>query len=802
MKLSRRSFLQHSGLAAGGLAVGSLVHAQPFGSMQASLPNFENHTSLHVGHWGAYYAQVEGGRFVRAVPFKDDVQPSPMISAMPDVLYSPSRVRYPMVRKGFYQNPGASDTAGRGAEPFVRVSWDEAFDMVAAELERVKGQYGNRSIYAGSCCWNSAGQFHGSSTALHRLMALYGGYVYRVNSYSAPVLPVIMPYVVGASGPATSAWPTIVNNSGLVVFFGYNPLINAEVPRDANHLDYLWVSKLKDAGTPVVSVNPITEDTDVYLGTERMAIRPNTDTALMLALAHVLYSEDLYDRAFIDKYTEGFDTFAEYLTGKTDGQAKTPEWAAPITDVSADAIRQLARRMAGTRTAMIGGYSLQRAQHGEQPVWMMVTLAAMLGSIGQPGGGVQMGYPCGMGVPTGGAPNVPGLSSLSNPVSDFVPVNMWADLFLNPGKTIDYDGGKITYPDIKLAYWSGGNPLHHGHDMNRVLQAWQKPETIIVNEYNWTATAKYADIVLPATTTLERNDIVGSSRYILAMKQVAEPLFEARSDFDIMAGLAGRLGLEDQFTEGKGEMDWLRQMYEVAQKQGTARGLDMPDFDNFWEREYLSFEAGEDAQNVVAYADFIADPALNPIGTPSGKFEITSQKIASYGYDNVPAHPTWLEPDEWLGAAKAADYPLHVLSAHPKYRLHSQLDNTFIHDWYEVQQREPMWINPQDAAARGIADGDVVRVFNDRGQLLAGAVLTDQVRPGVVKISEGGWYDPLEPGKIGTLDKHGNVNVISSDAPSSSLADGNPSNTLLAQVEKYQEALPHVTAFVPPEQQG
>jgi trimethylamine-N-oxide reductase (cytochrome c) len=249
-------------------------------------------------------------------------------------------------------------------------------------------------------------------------------------------------------------------------------------------------------------------------------------------------------------------------------------------------------------------------------------------------------------------------------------------------------------------------------------------------------------------------------------------------------------------------MDWLRQMYGVAEKAGKARGLDMPDFDTFWEREYLSFDDDPNRYNTVAYSDFIENPAANPLGTPSGKFEIYSEKIASFNYDDCPPHPTWLEPFEWLGSEKAKTYPLHVMSDHPKYRLHSQLDNTFIHDWYEVQQREPMWINPQDAAARGIADGDVVRVFNDRGQLLAGAVLTDQVRPGVVKISEGGWYDPLEPGKIGTLDKHGNVNVITSDAPSSSLADGNPTNTVLAQVEKYQDPLPHVTAFVPPEQQG
>ena len=626
--------------------------------------------------------------------------------------------------------------------------------------------------------------------------------MYAVNDYSAPVLYVIMRHVVGASTPENSTWPTFIDNSGLLVFMGYNPLINAQVTGDGSHFDYTYFKQLKDKGVPIVYVNPVHGDSAEYFGAEQIAIRPNTDTAFMLALAHVLYTEGLHDQAFLDKYTTGFAPFADYLTGKTDGQPKSPEWAAPITDVSADTIRTLARRMAGTRSALMGGYTLQRASHGAEPVWMMVTLAAMLGQIGKPGGGVQINYPGGMGVPSGTAPGVPGLAGVENPVKDFVPVNMWTDLIQNPGKTIDYDGQKITYPDIKMVMWSGGNPFHHGHDTNRVVQAWQRPEVTVVNDYNWTASAKYADIVLPATTTLERNDIASSSHYILAMKRVVDPIFEARDDFDIYADLADRLGLKDQFTEGKGEMDWLRQMYAVAAKSGSARGLDMPDFDTFWEREYLSFPDDPARVGQVAYADFVADPGVNPLGTPSGKIEIYSKTIEGFGYDDCPPHPTWIEPFEWLGSEKAKTYPLHVMSDHPKYRLHSQLDNLFIHDWYEVSQREPMWINPGDAEARGLQTGDVARVFNDRGQLLAGVLVTDQIRPGVINIFEGAWYDPEDPSTPGSLDKHGNVNTLSSDQPDSKLADGNPSKTILAQVEKFTGTLPYVTAFTPPAQES
>jgi len=799
MKISRRKFLQQSSVVVGGAAAGSLAAAQSYGTVAGSLPNFDTFTGLSMAHWGAFYAKVVGGRFVQAIPFKDDVAPTPMVQAMPDMLYSPTRIRYPMVRKGFYQKQEKSDPTKRGAEPFVRVPWDEATDMVAQQLKRVKSQYGNSAIYGGAYGWDNVGTMHSSTGALHRLLSLHGGYVYYVNSYSAPVLPVIMPYVLGDASPQASTFPAILKNAELLVFFGHNPLVTAEPARDANHFSIGYYKQVKESGIPIVSIDPLTTDTDQYLGTEHIAIRPNTDTAFMLGLAHVLYTEKLHDQAYLDKYTVGFDKFAEYLTGKSDGTPKTPEWAAAITQVSADTIRKLARRMAANRTFIMGGYSMQRADHGEQPVWMEVTLSSMLGYFGKPGGGVQ--FRRDQASPKGTAPGVPGLPGIANPVKDFVPINMWTDLLLNPGKTIDYDGQKITYPDIKMVMWAGGNPFVHAMDLNRVVKAWQHPEVTVVNEFNWTPTAKFADIVLPATTTLERNDIHGTDHYIVAMKKISEPLFEARNDYDIYADIADKLGLKDKFTEGgKDESAWIQQMYETARKEGLARGQDMPDFQNFWDREYLKFPDNPATASTVAYSDFIANPALNALGTASGKIEIYSEKIASYHYDDTPPHPTWIEPFEWLGSPKAKQYPFHLMTPHPKYRLHTRLDNTFLHDLYEVRQRVPVWINPQDASALGIVDGDVVRVFNDRGQVLAGAVVTDQVRPNVIRMEEGGWYDPMEPGNIGSLDKHGCPNNLTSDQPSSKLSDGNPTKTVLAQVEKYTGPLPYVTAFEPPQE--
>jgi anaerobic selenocysteine-containing dehydrogenase len=284
-------------------------------------------------------------------------------------------------------------------------------------------------------------------------------------------------------------------------------------------------------------VNPLETDTDRYLRAERIAPRPNTDVALMRGLAHALYTEGLYDKAFLDAYTAGFDRSADYLVGQTDGQPKSPEWAVEITEVPADTLRRLARRMAKSRTAL---------------------------------------------------------------------------------------------------------------------------------------------------------------------------------------------------------------------------------------------------------------------GTPPGKIEIYSEKIASFHHDDVPPHPAWVPPAERLGSPLAARYPLHLLSPHPKDRLHSQLDETPLRRTYEVGAREPIWLHPEDAVARGIASDDIVRVFNDRGQVLAGALVTNRIRPGVVVLPEGGWYDPAEPGTSGTVDKHGLVNVLTLDKGLSKLAQGNIANTVLVQVERYAGELPSVTASAPP----
>src|SRR5258708_28638229 len=335
------------------------------------------------------------------------------------------------------------------------------------------------------------------------------------------------------------------------------------------------------------------------------------------------------------------------------------------------------------------------------------------------------------------------MESLSNPLNRAIPGARIADCLLDPGGTYDFNGKRATYPDIRLVYWAGGNPFHHHQDLNRLRRAWQRPQTIIVHEPWWTATARHADIVLPATTTLERNDIGAAQRdrYVLSMQQAIAPVGQARSDFAIFTALAQRLGCEPAYAQGRDEMAWLRHLYDRWRERARTNQAAIPDFDGFWREGFL--EIPRRADEYVLLSDFRTDPDKHRLATPSGRIELYSDRIAGFGYADCPPHPTWLEPSEWLGAAPNA-YSLHLISSQPRYRLHSQMDGGPVSATGKVAGREAVAINPADAKRRGIAAGDVVRVFNARGACLAGAEITEAVRPGVLRLSCGAWYDPAD----------------------------------------------------------
>lgn len=740
----------------------------------------------HGSHWGAFEARAEDNRIVDIRPLAGDPDPSPILDGMAEGVHHDCRVKAPAIREGWLKH---RDRA-RGGDRFVEVPWDEALDIVAEELRRVKDTHGNEAIFAGSYGWSSAGRFHHAKTQMQRFMNCFGGYTGQKHSYSLAAGLAILPHIVGDLAPlrGLTAWDSIAEATDTLVAFGGIPIRNTQVEPGgtASHTTVPWLKKLAARGAHVVSITPLRDDTPDFLNAQWIAPRPNTDVALMLGLAHTLVAEDLHDPDFLATYAVGADQFLAYVTGAADGRAKSADWAADICDVPADTIRALARRMAAGRTMIATSYSLQRGDHGEQTFWMTMALACLLGQIGLPGGGFGFGYGSmhGQGNPV---PKMPSLthSAGTNPTGSFIPVARVTDLLLNPGAEYDFDGERRTYPETKLIYWCGGNPFHHHQDLNRLLEGWRRPDTVIVNEPWWTPTAKLADIVLPATTTLERNDIGHSSRdrFLVAMKQIVTPQFGARNDFDIFRGLAGRLDIEAAFTEGRDEDTWLRHLYDQARQGAGPLANRMPDFDAFWEQGVLELEAPEKPH--VVYESFRADPATNPLPTPSGKFEIFSETISGFGYDDCPGHPVWREPAEWLGGASAAKWPLHLISNQPKHKLHSQLD--FVGPSRAAKQdgREPVFLSPADAKARGIATGDVVRLSNGRGETLAVAVISDDVRDGVAQLPTGAWFDPADWATSGALERHGNPNVLTLDKGTSKLGQGPISHTTLVEIEKF-----------------
>jgi biotin/methionine sulfoxide reductase len=760
--------------------------------------------SPHASHWGAFETEVEAGTVVGVEPFRHDPDPSPLLANIPLSLRHRARIAQPMVRVGWLdRGPGPDER--RGAEPFVPVSWPTAIDLLVRELRRVYGDFGGGAVYGGSYGWSSAGRFHHAQSQVHRFLNCLGGFVRSVHTYSTGALTVIMPHVIGSARrflDRATAWSVIERHTELFVCFGGIPLKNTMVSPGgiSRHPAREHLRATRARGAEFVLVSPLRDDLPDFVGAEWLPLVPGTDVAVMLALAHTLVDEGLHDRYFLDRYCVGFDRFAGYLMGLGDGCPKTPEWAERLSEIPASTIRSLARRMAAKRTLINANWSLQRAEHGEQAPWMAVTLAAMLGQIGLPGGGFGQGYGS-MGYM--GRPPLrvgpPALPQGTNAVHAFIPVARVADMLLQPGEPYDFDGERFTYPEIRLVYWCGGNPFHHHQHLGRLRRAFHRPETIVVHEPFWTPMARHADVVLPATMTLERNDIGGSPHdtYLIAMRQAVEPYAQARNDYDIFADLAAALGVGQRFTAGRDETAWLRHLYDSWRvKVGDRGGAPLPPFGEFWAAGFL--EVPEAEIDLVLLEAFRASPERAPLQTPSGRIEIFSDTIDRFGYKDCPGHPAWLEPAEWLGSPLTARYPLHLIANNPATRLHSQLDMGAFSQSAKVQGREPIRIHPADADRRSIRSGDVVRVFNDRGSCLAGAVVTDAVRPGVVQLATGAWYDPSDPADPDAMCVHGNPNVLTFDRGTSRLAQGCSGQHSLVQVEPWKGPLPPIRAYEPP----
>lgn len=743
----------------------------------------------HCSHWGAYTILVDGGTIVGIEPFATDPAPSPIIQSVAQWADPTRRIARPMVRAGWLEKRQASDRSGRGKEAFVPVSWDEVLALVAGEISRVSTSFGNASIFAGSYGWTSCGRFHHAPSLLKRMLNLVGGFTGHVDTYSIAAGPVILRHTLGSAGASnglSNTLDTIAEHTETLVVFG------ALSPRTAQneagglgrhslegHLRRLVQRKVR-----IILVSPLREDLPDWVDADWWPIRPNTDTALMLALAREVVKSGRHNRDFLDRCCSGADEFLAYLAGQADGVDKDAAWAAGITEIDAGRIRSLAATLVATRSMLTVSWSLQRADHGEQPFWAALALAATTGQIGLPGGGVGYGYGSlgGVGAPFGIARS-PAMSQLSKPIDSFIPVARITDLLLNPGGVFDYEGQSYTYPDTRMVYWAGGNPFHHHQDLNRLADAWTRPETIVVQEPMWTATAQRADIVLPASTSIERNDIAGNRRsdVMVAMHKAIEPLGEARSDFDIFNALAEQLGVAAPFNEGRDEMGWIRHLYDASRIDAQERlGVALPDFDSFWQTGSAQVPTQD---NYTYLADFRADPVTHRLATESGRIVLTSNKLTDLGYDDCLSHPAWLPPAEWLGSEAADDSHFHLISHQPAGRLHSQLEAAPASHRYKRNGREQVQVNPAAAERLGLADGQTVRLWNERGQCLATLATSDAVRDRVAVLPTGAWFTP-DAGQDG-IELSGNPNVLTLDKPTSRFGQGCSAHTCLIRIEAY-----------------
>ena len=553
--------------------------------------------------------------------------------------------------------------------------------------------------------------------------------------------------------------------------------------------------RFRDRGGRIVSFSPLRDDVDGDC--EWQAPVPGTDVAIMLALAYVLATESLADRDFLGTYCTGYDRFERYLLGVDDGVPKSPQWASAICGLPAEDLVALARRMAAGRTIVTVSWSLQRIRHGEQAPWMGLTLAAMLGQIGLPGGGFGHGY---------GSMNEPGLPPLRcrlptlpqgpNPVQTFIPVAAVSDMLLHPGEAFDYNGQRLDLPGHQAACtgpaairstttrtfpgcggrWAASTP---SWCTTRTGRRWPSTPT------SWCRRPPRSSATttpVPATTRCWwRCRRWPSPTRNPATTTPHSPRWPSGSGSASSSPRDAPPGSGWSTCTRSGPPDWISTV---------------PPFDEFWRRGRLRLPT-EDGLTLLA--DFRADPTDPPAGHPERAHRDLLGRHRRLRLRRLRRPPDVVRARGMARRRRGRRrFPLHLIANQPATRLHSQLDGGAVSQASKVQGREPIRMHPADAAARGLADGDVVRVFNDRGACLAGVVVDERVRPEVVQLSTGAWFDPADPADPDAMCVHGNPNVLTADVGTSSLAHGCTGAHVLVQVEKFTGPLPPVRAHEPP----
>jgi len=686
--------------------------------------------------------------------------------------YHPDRLKYPMKRIG-----------KRGEGKFEPISWDEALDLLANQIKRVRDKYGNSSILVpyGTGSYN---QLNGRQTAA-RLMNLIGGSLGFYNSYSWACISKATPYVYGTSvtGNQRQDWV----NSKYIIMWGWNP---AEM-RDGTNSDF-FIKKARENGAKVICIDPRMSMSAVALADEWVPIRPGTDVSMMSAMAYTIIKNNLHDKNFIKKCCIGFDrsqmpdgceneeNYSDYILGTVDGIPKTPEWAEKICGVPSETIERIAIEYATQKPSVLyQGYGMQRRAYGEQVVIAGCALPAITGNVGISGGwagGIALqandGGPFWNVFPTG-----------SNPVKARIPVFLWTEAILR-GKEMGFEDGVRGVDqldsNLKLIWSVASNILINQHaDTNRsakILKDTSLVEFIAVQDQFMTPSAKFADLVLPVCTQLEMWGLEDGWKYgdeVIIMPKVHEPPYQTKSDYQICAELAERFGVKEQFTQNRNEREWIE--WAVGRYKNT-RFPNIPNLDKLEQKNTGVYSKPVD-KPAIAFENFRRNPNKYPLKTPSGKIELFSKTLFDMGKpETIPAIPKYIQEWESPFGVEAKKHPLQALGHHYMARVHSTHDGI---DWLDEAFPQRAFINPLDAQKRGIQNGEEILVYNDRGKIRIPCRITPKIMPGVVNIPQGAWWSPDKEG----VDRRGNINVLTSHRWTP-LAYGNAQHTIMVEVEK------------------
>jgi molybdopterin guanine dinucleotide-containing S/N-oxide reductase-like protein len=759
----------------------------------------------------------------------------PFTLAYKNRVYSPNRVMFPLKRVD-WDPKGERNPGNRGTSQYVRISWDEAIEIVAGEIKRVHKQYGPTAILA-QC------DYHGESKVIHsshgcnrKLLSLMGGLTYQTRNPDSwegwywGAKHVWGCETVGKQRDQTNLIPDIAQNTGMLLHWGCDPETttwgwNGQI---VSRLCY-WFTRL---GMKQVFICPDLNYGAAVHADKWIPILPNTDAALQLAIAYVWITEGSYDKKYVATHVFGFDQFEDYVLGKEDEVPKTPEWAAEKTGVPSWTIKALARQFAAMPTSIthVNGGPYIRGPYSTEPARLEVVLLGMQG-LGKPGchhlsmhewGALQtvggrtwdsnpmpgpVVFPMVAAV-QGGRPD---LSRLPED-TQIIPKTLIHEALLHApiswyGTTLCRELAedqfvKYNYPaegcsEIHMVWTDSPSWMTCWNDSNRLAEALRSPKVeFVLAQHPWLENdCLFADIILPSTTKFETHDIgvatlCAEFRDIFIDAKCVEPVGESKSEYEIVSLIAEKLGYREKFTEGETIDQKIKRGFETSGVQ------DMVTWEEFSKKGYYVVPTEPDwEKKVVGMRKFYEDPGNNPLRTPSGKLEFYSQNLAKHFPRDTerPPVPHWIEKgkshDERVSSKRAKKYPLLIVSNHPRWRVHSQHDDM---QWIreigtckvvgaDGYRYEPIWINPVDAEKRGIEHGDVVNVYNERGGVLVGAYVTERIMPGAVYVDHGARLDPIVPGE---LDRGGAINTITPHNTTSKNVAGMAVSGFLVEVKR------------------